>query len=243
MPPEGHRQIVLDTETTGLVAEQGHRVIEIGAIELIDRVATGRQLHLRIDPERDIERAASEVHGMTWEALRGMPVFGAVAAEFVEFVRGAEWIIHNAPFDIGFLDAELDRAACPRCAMLYTGVIDTVALARDLFPGRRNNLNALCERLGIDTSSRTLHGALLDAQLLTQAYLALTRGQGSLLDDSDAPVANATPARVAGDRAALLIIAPTAEELAAHAAYLADLERETKGKCLWLAREGTTLAA
>src|SRR5499433_297588 len=181
------RQIVIDTETTGLDPQQGHRIIEFAALEIVDRRVTGRTVHFRVDPEREIDVAATEVHGMTWEDLKSQPKFRDVAAEFIDFARGAEWIIHNAPFDVGFLDAELKRAGVPSCAELHAGLIDTLALARDLYPGKRNGLDALCERFGIDNSHRSFHGALLDAQLLAEAYLAMTRGQESLTIDMAGP--------------------------------------------------------
>ena len=235
------RQLIVDTETTGLDPQQGHRIIELAGLEVVDRRATGRSVHFRIDPEREIDAGATEVHGMTWDDLKGRAKFGDIAPEFVDFARGATWVIHNAPFDLGFLDAELARAGLPRCADIHAGVIDTLALARELFPGKRNNLDALCERFGIDNAGRTLHGALLDAQLLAEAYLAMTRGQETLTMDVAAPLslvaaaggdAGSAPAtRGAPPR----VIAPTAEELAAHREYLALLDTETEGRCLWLA--------
>jgi DNA polymerase-3 subunit epsilon len=237
------RQIVIDTETTGLDPQQGHRVIEFAALELVDRRATGRTVHFRVDPEREIDVAATEVHGMTWEDLRSKPKFRDVAAEFIDFARGAEWIIHNAPFDIGFLDAELKLAGVPGCCELYAGLIDTLALARDLYPGKRNGLDALCERFGIDNSHRSIHGALLDAQLLAEAYLAMTRGQESLTIDMAAPTLSAILHEAQGSEAAgaaplyVMVIEPTAEELEAHRDYLAALYTETKGRCVWLLLE------
>jgi DNA polymerase-3 subunit epsilon len=159
------RQIIIDTETTGLDPKQGHRIIELAALEVANRRATGRSVHLRFDPEREIDAGATEVHGMTWDDLRDKPKFAEVAAEFIAFVSGAEWIIHNAPFDLGFLDAELERASLPACADLHSSVVDTLALARELFPGKRNSLDALCERLA-STMPIAVHGALLDAQPL-----------------------------------------------------------------------------
>jgi DNA polymerase-3 subunit epsilon len=189
------RQLIVDTETTGLDPQQGHRIIEIAALEVVDRRATGRSVHFRVDPEREIDAGASAVHGMTWEDLKGKAKFVDVAPEFIDFARGAEWVIHNAPFDLAFLDAELVRAGLPRCADIHGAVIDTLALAREMFPGKRNNLDALCDRFGIDHAGRTLHGALLDAQLLAEAYLAMTRGQETLTIDVANPSLHA---RVAG---------------------------------------------
>lgn len=233
------RQLIIDTETTGLDHKQGHRIIEIAALELVDRRPTGRSLHLHCDPEREIDVGASEVHGMTWDDLRGKPRFRDVAGEFVAFVSGAEWVIHNAPFDVGFLDAELRREGHPPCAELAGRIIDTLSMAREVFPGKRNNLDALCERFGVDNARRTLHGALLDAELLSEVWLALTRGQDALAIDA-AParpvhVDDAGHATTPLTRPALLVLAPSADELAAHAAYLARLDADSKGRCLWLA--------
>ena len=232
------RQLILDTETTGLDPRQGHRIIEIGGIELVDRRATGRHVHLYINPEREIDAGATEVHGFTWEMLREKPRFADIVGEFTDFARGAQWIIHNAPFDIGFIDEELKRLQLPVTATFASGVIDTLALARERFPGKRNNLDALCERLGVANAHRTLHGALLDAQLLSEVYLALTRGQETLTMDVVAPaialgVDSGADTIASG---AVRVIAPTDEEMAAHRAYLADLNLASKGACVWLAQ-------
>jgi DNA polymerase-3 subunit epsilon len=236
------RQIIIDTETTGLDPKQGHRVIELAALEIIDRRTTGRAVHFRLDPEREIDAGATEVHGMTWEDLKGKPRFRDVVAEFVDFARGADWVIHNAPFDIGFLDAELRLAALGECAGIHANVIDTLALAREMFPGKRNSLDALCERFGIDNAHRSVHGALLDAQLLAEAYLAMTRGQESLIIDMGAPSPPASArdtdgpvAGIARPHGAVNVVAPTPAEFAAHQDYLAALDKESKGHCLWLA--------
>ena len=236
------RQIIIDTETTGLDPKQGHRIIELAGLEIVDRRTTGRAVHFRLDPEREIDAGATEVHGMTWEDLKGKPRFRDVIAEFVDFARGADWVIHNAPFDVGFLDAELRLAALPGCAGIHANVIDTLALAREMFPGKRNSLDALCERFGIDNAHRSVHGALLDAQLLAEVYLAMTRGQETLIIDMAAPLAPAS-ARDAGGPAAgsawahgaVNVIAPTSAESAAHQDYLAALDNESNGGCLWLA--------
>lgn len=235
------RQIIIDTETTGLYPEQGHKIIELAALEVVNRRPTGRTLHFYLDPERDIDAGATEVHGMTWEDLKGRPKFRDVAPEFLDFARGAEWVIHNAPFDVAFLDRELAVAGFPCCGEMFGRVVDTLALARDQFPGKRNNLNALCERFGVNNAHRTLHGALLDAQLLSEVYLAMTRGQETLTIDiaSASPLA-ALAAGAAGTsplRLALSIVAPSDDELDAHRAYLAELDRESKGRCVWLALE------
>lgn len=233
------RQLILDTETTGLDPRQGHRIIEIGGIELVDRRPTGRHIHLYINPEREIDAGATEVHGFTWEMLREKPRFADVVGEFVDFARGAHWIIHNAPFDIGFLDEEFKRLKLPSTATLAADVIDTLTLAREQFPGKRNNLDALCDRMGVANAHRTLHGALLDAQLLSEVYLAMTRGQEMLTMDVVAPAATRSAA-TDGDVLTPVVVrmlAPTAEELAAHHAYLADLNIASKGACVWLALE------
>jgi len=232
------RQIVIDTETTGLDPGQDHRIIELAALEIVDRRATGRVLCHRLDPEREIDAGATEVHGLTWDDLKGLPRFRDIAAEFVDFARGAEWIIHNAPFDVGFLDYELRRAGLSGCADVCGRVTDTLALAREMFPGKRNSLDALCERFGIDNAHRTLHGARLDAELLADVYLAMTRGQESLTIDIAAPASAAAAPAAGGARDAagtpVVVIAPSELELAAHHEYLAALDRESRGRCLWL---------
>jgi DNA polymerase III subunit epsilon len=231
------RQLILDTETTGLDPRQGHRIIEIGGIELVDRRPTGRHIHLYINPEREIDAGATEVHGFTWEMLREKPRFADVAGEFADFARGAQWIIHNAPFDIGFLDEEFKRLKLLSTATLASDVIDTLTLAREQFPGKRNNLDALCDRMGVANAHRTLHGALLDAQLLSEVYLAMTRGQETLTMDVVAPAMTlgaATDGEVLAP-VAVRVLAPTAEEWAAHHAYLADLNIASRGACVWLA--------
>ncbi len=231
------RQLILDTETTGLDPKQGHRIIEIGGVELVDRRPTGRHLHLYVNPEREIDAGATEVHGFTWEMLREKPRFADVVGEFMGFARGAQWIIHNAAFDIGFLDEELRRLQLPTTAALASDVIDTFTLAREQFPGKRNNLDALCERLGVANAHRTLHGALLDAQLLSEVYLAMTRGQETLTIDLIAPatILGTVVGVDAPEPPAVRIVAPTANEMAAHHAYLADLNIASKGACVWLA--------
>ena len=233
------RHLIVDTETTGLDPKLGHRIIEVAVLELVDRRHTGRFLHFHVDPERDVDAGAAEVHGMTWDDLRGKPKFSERAAELAEFLRGAEWVIHNAPFDLGFLDAEFARSALPCCTELAARVVDTLALARDTFPGKRNNLDALCERFGVDNARRSLHGALLDAQLLSEVWLALTRGQETLAIEHASPAHPRTlsardSAADANDALHVRVVAPSADELAAHAAYLAQLDRDSKGRCLWL---------
>jgi DNA polymerase-3 subunit epsilon len=240
------RQLLLDTETTGLDPRQGHRIIEIAAVEVVNRRLTGRHLHYRIDPERDIDVAATEVHGMTRDDLRGMPRFADIANDFVDFARGAEWIIHNAPFDVAFFDAEFDLCGLPASASIYASLVDTLALARDSFPGKRNHLDALCERFGVSNAQRTLHGALLDAQLLAEVYLAMTRGQETLVIDMYTPTLPSVPAidgaAMRSGRYVVHRVVPDEAELAAHRAYLDALARECKAGCVWLALEAEPVA-
>jgi DNA polymerase-3 subunit epsilon len=227
------RQIVLDTETTGLEPELGHRVIEVAGVELVNRRLTGNNFHRYLNPERDSEAAALEVHGLTTEFLRDKPKFPEIAGEFLDFVSGAELIIHNSAFDVAFLNRELDLAGLKPLAEYCAGVIDTLRIARDLHPGKRNALDALCERYQIDNSARTLHGALLDARLLGEVYLAMTRGQESLIMEvkSAAAPAAAGDAPLAGLK--LVVLAATVEELADHRERLAEIDKASKGKCLW----------
>jgi DNA polymerase III subunit epsilon len=228
------RQLILDTETTGLDPKD-HRIIEIAAVELVDRRPTGRNVHFYVNPDREIDLGASDVHGLSWEMLRDKPKFGEIADEFIAFARGAQWIIHNAPFDVAFLDGEFTRLGMSTSAAIAAEVVDTLALAREQFPGKRNNLDALCERFGVANAHRTLHGALLDAQLLAEVYLAMTRGQESLTIDIVTPRAEVGEGLAAAGPIQLIFVAPSPEELAMHRAYLAELDREAKGACLWLA--------
>ena len=225
------RRIVLDTETTGLNAKLGDRIIEIGCVELAGRQPNGNNWHRYINPERESEAGALAVHGISNEFLQDKPRFSDVAAEFVEYIRGAELIIHNAVFDVEFLDGELERAGLPPVSQHCSTVVDTLKLARELHPGKKNSLDALCERYQVDNSHRTLHGALLDATLLAEVYLALTRGQESLAIDLETP--RSAAAQGAGQRAPLPVILATAEELAAHALVLEHIAKESKGRCLW----------
>jgi len=235
------RQIVLDTETTGLEVSQGHKIIEIGCVELINRRITGRHFHQYIHPEREIDEGAMQVHGITLEFLAGKPNFGQIAAEFVDFIRGAELIIHNAAFDVGFLDAELHSLGDSHETVgRMCEVIDTLQMARHKHPGQRNNLDALCQRYEIDNSSRTLHGALLDAEILAEVYLAMTGGQASLGLSSESVMAgqsaNANGAndikRLPANRKPTPIIRATEEELARHDARIAEIEQGAGG-ALW----------
>lgn len=228
------RRIILDTETTGLEFKLGDRVIEIGCVELIGRKLSERRFHCYINPECPIEAGAQAVHGLTTEFLQDKPKFADIASDFIDFVRGAELVIHNAAFDIGFLNCELERIGAEPLTTICSGVIDTLALARDLHPGRKNSLNALCVRYLIDHSNRTLHGALLDAELLADVYLAMTRGQESLVMDLDmAPIAPDLQT-IGGKRPELKVLRASAMELAQHDAVLAQIDKESKGQCLWL---------
>lgn len=230
------RQIVLDTETTGLDPRQGHRIIEIGALELVDRQLTGRQFHVYLNPERDIEQGALEVHGITEEFLLDKPRFAEIADDLLAFADGAELVIHNAPFDIGFIDNELALCAHRHTSITaVASVLDTLELARDLHPGQRNNLDALCKRYEVDNSSRSLHGALLDAEILTDVYLAMTGGQVDLGLSLESP-SNAAAAdddfHFHAQRAELRVLQASGEELALHESRLNDIEKQS-GACVY----------
>lgn len=238
-----NRQVVLDTETTGLEVSQGHRIIEIGCVELVNRRPTGRHYHQYIQPEREIDAGALEVHGITPEFLADKPVFARVAREFVDFIRGAELVIHNAPFDVGFIDAELKRldTGHPRTADLCR-ITDSLLLARNKHPGQRNNLDALCQRYGIDNSNRTLHGALLDAEILAEVYLAMTGGQtslglsGSQQDTESVEGGGEAIRRLSSDRPPLRVITASEQEMARHESRLDAIEKSA-GRALWRAGE------
>lgn len=236
------RQIILDTETTGLSAEGGDRLIEIGCVELVDRKFTGNHLHLYINPERDSHPDALRVHGLSTEFLSDKPKFAEVARQIIDYCRDAEIIIHNAAFDLGFLNKELERLGQPAFTSFTGPVIDTLTLAKKMFPGKRNNLDALCDRLDVDRSGRTLHGALLDAELLAHVYINLTRGQEALLMDAQdsAPAALAAQPGLADEPADfsgldLPVIEASEPEASAHAALLADLDKASGGKTIWYA--------
>lgn len=227
------RQIILDTETTGLDPKLGHRVIEIAAVEIVDRRLTGNHFHRYVNPGRASEEGALQVHGLTEEFLRDKPKFGGIAKELLEFVSGTELIIHNAAFDCAFLDAEFGLLDLKPIAEYCPQVVDTLRMARELYPGKKNNLNALCERYQIDNSTRTLHGALLDANLLAEVYLALTRGQDSLMiDAAPTPQAQAETRRAAG-KLELVVLAASAEEIAEHEKQLAEIDTASRGACVW----------
>jgi DNA polymerase-3 subunit epsilon len=224
--------VVLDTETTGLSASLGDRVIEIGCIELLSRRVSDNHFHRYVNPERKSEEGALRVHGLTEEFLADKPKFAEIASAFLDYVRGAELIIHNADFDVEFLDLELERAGLGRLKGHVAGVIDTLALARELHPGRRNSLDALCERYAVSNAHRTLHGALLDARLLAEVYLAMTRGQDSLaMDLETAAEQAAVTARI--DASKLVVLRASQEEERAHEAYLDGMAKEAGGKIVW----------
>ncbi len=225
------KQVVLDTETTGLDPKQGHRIIEVAAIELDGRKVSGRTFHRYVNPEREIDEGAAAVHGLTLDRLQDEPKFIEIAPALLEFIAGAELIIHNAPFDIGFLNAELALAGLPK---LDNPVLDTLKVAKDLHPGKKNNLNALCDRYQIDNSHRTLHGALLDTELLAEVYLGMTRGQKSLLgedtEDTGSSESNTQTERIS---APVRVLFASEEELAQHAAQLKGIDKASKDACIW----------
>jgi len=226
------RQVILDTETTGLEPALGHRIIEIGAVEMVNRRLTGNRFHQYLNPGREIDPGAIEVHGITNEMLTDKPKFADIVKDLLEFIKGAELIIHNADFDVEFLDMELGMLKLGRLSEHVAGITDTLAYARELHPGKRNSLDALCERYQIDHSHRTLHGALLDARLLAEVYLAMTRGQESLVMELETPAAvTAAAARV--DLSRLLVVRPSAGELAAHEQTLDAIDKAAEGGSLW----------
>ncbi|MFM7658199.1 MAG: DNA polymerase III subunit epsilon [Burkholderiaceae bacterium] len=227
------RQIILDTETTGLNPKSGDRIIEIGCVEMVNRRLTGNNFHYYINPERDSDPGALAVHGLTTEFLSDKPKFSDIVDTLCDFVRDAEIIIHNAPFDLGFLDAEFERLGKSNFMAYVHQVTDTLAQAKELFPGKRNSLDALCERYQVSNAHRTLHGALLDAELLAEVYLAMTRGQDSLTMDlqvgGEGYEANGAGIPIAD----ILVVPPTADELAEHELLLNSLEKEAKGSVVW----------
>ena len=230
------RQIVFDTETTGLSAENGDRIVEIGCVELVNRKLTGNHLHLYINPERDSHEDALRVHGLTTAFLRDKPKFAEVADQILDFMQGAEIIIHNAAFDVGFINKELELLGRPPFTTYVSGIIDTLAMAKEMFPGKRNSLDALCDRLDVDNSGRTLHGALLDAELLAEVYINLTRGQEALLIDlGDVGEQGAEGERIDLSVFDLPVLTANAQELAAHADVLAQIDKASGGKLVWQA--------
>jgi DNA polymerase III subunit epsilon len=229
------RQIFLDTETTGLSPAGGDRILNLACVEMISRKLTNNDFHCYINPERDSHEDALRVHGLTTEFLADKPKFEAIAQEFLVFVKGAEIIIHNAPFDVGFLDAELQRIGLPKFSTHVSKITDSLAMAKELYPGKRNGLDALCERMGVDNSNRTLHGALLDAQLLSEVYINLTRGQDALLIDSHSASTSSGAGAVKADFSTLelIVLQPSEAELAAHEDVLKQIDKASGGKTVW----------
>lgn len=232
------RQIILDTETTGLDANQGHRIIEVAAVEMINRRLTRNHFHHYLNPQREIDPGAQQVHGITLEFLQDKPFFKDIARDFIEFVGGAELIIHNAPFDIGFLNSELKQIGLESIGQYCPDVIDTLKMAKELHPGQKNNLDALCRRYQVDNSSRTLHGALLDTELLAEVYLAMTRGQDSLIIEETVAAGSGGDGEVDFVPRDLVVLLAAPEEMEMHRACLGEIDRASKGACLWLAMEG-----
>lgn len=237
------RQIVLDTETTGLEPSQGHRIIEIGCVELVNRRITSNRYHQYIKPEREIDEGAVEVHGITNEMLADKPVFAEIADDFLRFIQGAELVIHNAPFDVGFINHELKRLdEKVEPVETFCTILDTLPMARNLHPGQKNSLDALCKRYDIDNSARQLHGALLDAEILAEVYLAMTGGQTRLSLDGRGDSEHMAPdplRRLDPDRPPLTVLRATEAELVAHAERLAAIDKASNGACVWL-KDGET---
>lgn len=229
------RQIILDTETTGLSPRNGNRILEIGCVEVLNRQLSGKNLHFYINPERDSEEGALAVHGLTTEFLADKPTFKQIAAEFLDYVRGAQIIIHNAPFDVGFLDAELALLGLPPFKEHVTDVVDSLQMAKELHPGRRNSLDALCDRYGISNAHRVLHGALLDAELLAEVYLSMTRGQNSLTMDlgAEEDASQGEGKLELAPLAEVIVMAASEEELSLHEDVLNQLDKEARGSCVW----------
>ena len=229
------RQIFLDTETTGLSADNGDRIIEIGCVEMVNRKLTGNNRHIYVNPGRDSHEEALKVHGITSEFLKDKPKFEEIADDLLTYLQGAEVVIHNAPFDLGFLDMEFGKLGHPKVRTIVANVTDTLVMAKELYPGKRNSLDALCDRLEVDNSGRTLHGALLDAELLADVFINLTRGQNVLLmDDSSANEAsgNTTP-RMDLSGFKLPVLTANEQELVAHEAVLKQVDKDSKGKTVW----------
>ena len=228
------RQIVLDTETTGIHVDQGHRIIEIGCVELLNRKVTSNKFHCYLNPQREVDEGAQAVHGLSTSFLADKPLFADVASDFMAFIQGAELIIHNAPFDVGFINSELKQSQQNWKPLAdYCRILDTLALARKLHAGMRNNLDALCKRYGIDKAHREYHGALLDAYLLAQVYLHMSEGQRSLLDELDhsAKTVSQQPTLQLNEKRQKIVIKATDEEQLSHEEYLQKMQKQ--GKCLW----------
>ncbi|MXN88457.1 DNA polymerase III subunit epsilon [Pasteurella canis] len=240
-PIQPTRQIVLDTETTGMnqfgAHYEGHCIIEIGAVEMINRRLTGNNFHIYIKPDRPIDPDAIKVHGITDEMLADKPTFNEIAQQFIEYIQGAELLIHNASFDIGFMDYEFSKLNIGLNTSEICLITDTLQMARQMYPGKRNSLDALCDRLGIDNSKRTLHGALLDAEILADVYLTMTGGQTSLFDESEPEIIVATTQEEVQSAVVfsqdLKKLMPTEDELQAHIEYIKLLNKKSKGNCLW----------
>lgn len=227
------RQIVLDTETTGLDASLGHRIIEVAAVEVVDRRFTDRHFHRYTNPEREIDVGAMQVHGISSEFLDDKPKFREIVTDLLEFIGGAELIIHNAPFDVGFLNSELALIGRDSIGEYCPVITDTLKMAKALHPGKRNSLDALCERYAVDNSARTIHGALLDARLLAEVYLSMTRGQESLLEDMVEAIGPSSQGLATDEKLDVLVLRASDEELALHAAQLEDIDQSSGGACLW----------
>lgn len=232
------RQIFLDTETTGLSPEAGDRLVELGCVEMVNRRLTGRNLHFYLNPERPNSEEAVRVHGLTDAFLADKPRFATIAEEFIAYVQGAQIVIHNAAFDVGFLDAELRRLDRPGIAQCVDGIVDTLAMAREAYPGKANSLDALCRRLEVDNSRRSLHGALLDAELLAEVYIRMTRGQNALVidgpgDEAERDEATELDPGIDLRSFVLPVLQADEQELAAHEACLADLDKACGGKTIW----------
>lgn len=237
------RQIVLDTETTGINPKLGNRILEIGCVELENRMLTGNNFHVYINPERESEEGALNVHGLTTEFLRDKPKFREIVEDLRAYVAGAEVIIHNAPFDLGFLNHEFKLLNLPSFSEHIGGVIDTLVQAKELHPGKRNSLDALCDRYGVSNSHRKLHGALLDAELLADVYLSMTRGQNSLGMDIEEEVAPGAELLAPVPLADVIFVPASEEELTAHEATLAGLDKAVKGACIWRASMAPPIAS
>lgn len=244
------RQVVLDTETTGLEPSQGHRIIEIGCVELMNRRLTGRHYHQYLNPDREIDAGAIEVHGITNEKLADKPRFADIAAAFLDFIKGAELIIHNAAFDVGFINHELARIdaglSSIRCLDGHCTVLDTLAMARRLHPGQKNNLDALCKRYSVDNAQRNLHGALLDAEILADVYLAMTGGQAALFQEASnaahALTITSEVRLITAMREPLPVLRASEDELIAHALWLEEIDKKSGGRCLWKQIDGPDIA-
>ena len=227
------RHIILDTETTGLSPALGHRIIEVAAVEMINRRLTGKHYHCYLNPEREIDAGAQQVHGISLEFLQDKPKFADAAQDFLAFIAGGVLVIHNAPFDVGFLNHELARLNLAPVETCCEGVIDTLKLAKEFHPGQKNNLDALCKRYAVDNSNRTLHGALLDAELLAEVYLGMTRGQESLMIEMTSETQSAAMAAALIPSKPLVVLRASAEELALHDSLLAEIDATSKGACVW----------